>query len=70
MGPFGLCDCLGYFAGSCEEGTFYPSQGLPCLDQLSGLRQLAEEVIHGAQHFCFVGTEHIVTCIRQTDDRS
>jgi hypothetical protein len=34
----------------------------------SVLRQLAEEVVHGAQHFCFVGAEDVVIRVRQTDD--
>jgi hypothetical protein len=40
------------------------------LGWLSGLRQLAEEVVHGAQHFYFVGTEDVVIGVGQTDDLS
>jgi hypothetical protein len=31
------------------------------------LWQFAEELIHSAQHFCFVGTVDVVTRVMQTD---
>ena len=40
------------------------------LDSLSGLRQLVEEVVHGAEDLGFVGIEDIVTGVRQTDHLS
>jgi hypothetical protein len=44
-----------------------PSLNIP-LDRLSGLRQLVEEVVHGAQYLGFVGTKDVVIGVGQTDD--
>jgi hypothetical protein len=36
-------------------------------DHSPQLWQFAEELIHSAQHFCFVGTVDVVTRVMQTD---
>ena len=40
------------------------------LDKLSGLWQLVEEVVHGAEDLGFVGTEDVVIGVGQTDHLS
>jgi hypothetical protein len=50
-----------------------PSSPRSCvipLDRLSGLRQLVEEAVHGAEDLSFVGIEDVVIGVGQTDHLS